>query len=114
MSIATWKASKEKIACEKEESNAKVLSASTSSSISSPILQVNPLAQKAVSKVLPCYEYVCFALLAWNSKECELGELHLARLKLRRLYAPRFSSMKLLQLQLARFSSAQLSSNQLR
>ncbi|KAL4271594.1 hypothetical protein GQ457_13G016040 [Hibiscus cannabinus] len=43
----------------------------------------------------------------------ELGDLNLARWKLRGLYAARFSSTKLLQLQLARFSSAQLQSAQL-
>ncbi|KAL4355361.1 hypothetical protein GQ457_06G012400 [Hibiscus cannabinus] len=50
-SIAAWKASKEKITCENEESNTKVISASTSSSISSPNLQVESRAPSADSKV---------------------------------------------------------------
>ncbi|KAK8979721.1 hypothetical protein V6N11_027756 [Hibiscus sabdariffa] len=43
-----------------------------------------------------------------KKKGHELGDLSLARLKLKSLYATRFSSMKLIQLQLARFSSSQL------
>ncbi|KAL4290980.1 hypothetical protein GQ457_14G015370 [Hibiscus cannabinus] len=71
-SNAAWKASKEKITCENEESNTKVISASTSSSISSPNLQ---------------------------EEEHELGDLSLARLMLRGLYAARFNSTKLTHLQ---------------
>ncbi|KAL4364335.1 hypothetical protein GQ457_04G016150 [Hibiscus cannabinus] len=50
-SIAAWKASKEKITCENEESHTKVISASTSSSISSPNLQVETRAPSTDSKV---------------------------------------------------------------
>ncbi|KAL4278728.1 hypothetical protein GQ457_03G017550 [Hibiscus cannabinus] len=50
-SIAAWKASKEKITCENEESHTKVISTSTYSSISSPNLQVETRAPSTDSKV---------------------------------------------------------------
>ncbi|KAL4377705.1 hypothetical protein GQ457_02G026650 [Hibiscus cannabinus] len=96
-SIAAWKASKEKITCENRESHTKVISASTSSSISSFNLQDESRAPSADSK----------------EEEHELEDLSLARVKLRSLYAARFSSKKLAHLQLAHFSSLRLHSAQL-
>ncbi|KAL4353750.1 hypothetical protein GQ457_06G012420 [Hibiscus cannabinus] len=50
-SIAAWKANKEKITCENQESHTKVISASSSSSISSPNLQVESRAPSTDSEV---------------------------------------------------------------